>query len=147
MTNIEPLNCASPRCVLGQNHGGAHTEHTEPFVVNACAAQLHRLLTSPGPPCGAVATLNSADNVFTTLDSLLRAGAPLPSRWVLSGHDGDMEPITRVYDALSEALRETGESGETGPVFTALREACRHWRTLEGLLCAGSPLPEPWRRA
>ena len=144
MRNIEPLDCASPRCVLGRNHGGVHTEHTEPFVVNACAAQLHRLPTSPGPPCDAVATLNSADNVFTTLDSLLRAGAPLPSRWALSGHDGDVEPVTWVYDALSEALRETGE---TGPVFTALREACRHWRTLEGLLRAGSPLPEPWRCA
>lgn len=144
MTHIEPLDCASPRCVLGPNHEGAHTEHTEPFVVNACAAQLHGLPASPGLPCDAVATLNSADNVFTTLDSLLRAGAPLPSRWALSGHEGDMEAVTRVYDALSEALRETGE---TGPVFTALREACRHWRVLESLLCAGSPLPEPWRRA
>lgn len=144
MTDVEPLNCASPRCVLGPNHEGTHTEHTEPFVVNACAAQLHRLLTTPGLPCDAADTLSSADNVFTTLDSLLRAGAPLPSLWSLSGHDGDMEDVTRAYDALSEALRETGE---TCPVFTALREACRHWRKLEGLLRAGSALPEPWRRA
>lgn len=143
MTNIEPVGRGSPRCVLEPGHEGAHTEHTEPFMVNACVAQLHRLLATPGLVSDAACALGSADNVFTTLDSLLRAGAPLPSRWVLSGHDGDMEEITRVYDALSEALRETGE---TCPVFTALREACRHWRTLEGLLRNGSVLPEPWRR-
>ena len=81
MTNIEPVDCASPRCVLGHGHEGSHTAHTEPFVVNACAAQLRRLLASPGLPCDAVATLNSADNVFTTLDSLLRAGSSLPEPW------------------------------------------------------------------
>lgn len=140
--------CPSPRCVLTPGHTGVHADHPEPFVVNACAAQLHRLLTTPGLPGDAPANLASAQTVWETLDSLLHTGAPLPDRWATPRTGGPLEGVatTPAYDELCDTLDATPPGGGyTVNELPTLREACRWWRSLDTVLRAGGMLPAPWR--
>lgn len=118
---------------------------TYALPTEAMTAQVSHLLATPGLPARSVGTLRRADNAFGLLDALLRSGAPLPSYWHVDEHadDDEAERITRVYDSLSEALRETGGVADS---FAALRSACTQWKTLDAALRVRGPLPEPWQR-
>ncbi|USY19522.1 hypothetical protein NE857_30510 [Nocardiopsis exhalans] len=123
----------------------AQTTNGTVLPAEAMAAQVSRLLATPGLPPRAVATLRRADSAFGLLDALLRSGAPIPGCWRV---DSDAENykaryLTDVYDRLSEALREDGGAPHA---FAALRSACQEWKALDAALRAGSPLPEPWQR-
>ncbi|MGW5875356.1 hypothetical protein ACWFMI_02220 [Nocardiopsis terrae] len=116
------------------------SEHTD-----SLAHRLTRLLNEPGLAADAVTRLISADAVFGYLDDALRSGGDLPARWAARpgcGRSGFHE-VTDHYDALSEALRCTGE-----PVtcWRALARARDRWALLKAALASGSPLPEPWER-
>lgn len=142
--------CPVTNCALLKDHQGKHMdlqgrEWAGTLPTEAMAAQVSHLLTTPGLPARSVGTLRRADNAFGLLDALMRSGAPLPSYWHVDEHadDSDAEHVTHTYDALSEALRETGE---VAACFTALRAACAKWKALDAFLRVGAPLPEPWRR-
>ena len=122
-----------------------HTRNGAALSADAMAAQVSRLLATPGLPPRAVGTLRRTDSAFGLLDALMRSGAPVPGCWRV---DSDAEGykaryVTDVYDALSEALREDGGAPYA---FAALRSACQEWKSLDAALRAGAPLPEPWRR-
>lgn len=139
----EPASCTSPRCVLEAEHAGTHADHPEPFIVNGCVSQLGRLLATPGLPRDAAATLDTAASVWTTLDTLLRTGGPLPSRWV--ARSVGRGRATPVYESLCEALDTSPPGGGYSVLeFPTLRSACRAWGTMDAILCAGGALPEPW---
>ncbi|GAA1462974.1 hypothetical protein [Nocardiopsis exhalans] len=109
----------------------------------AMAAEVSRLLATPGLPGQSVAALRRADSAFDVLDGMLRNGAPVPLRWPVNGDAERHEPVTALYDAVSESLREVGGAARS---FVALRSACALWRRLDAALRAGAPLPEPWQR-
>lgn len=112
---------------------------------DALVEQLTRLLNDPSLPEDAVTRLISADAVFGHLDKELRSGGALPTPWNTRIGGGGLESpeVTDHYDALSEALRETGE-----PVTCrrALSRARQHWSLLRNALASGAPLPQPWQR-
>ena len=159
--------CPAHGCALLAGHGGKHmdldarewagtkgldmtTEEAQTtngtvLPAEAMADQVSRLLATPGLPARSVATLRRADGAFNLLDGLMRSGAPVPGRWRVTedAEDDAAEYVTRVYDALSESLREHGEFFEC---FAELRMACSLWRKLDTRLREGAPLPEPWRR-
>ena len=119
------------------------TQHTDTLITH-----LTRLLNDPGRPEEALTRLISADAIFGHLDKELRSGAALPTPWNTrtsdSGGGGGVQSaeVTDHYDALSEALRETGEA------FTcrrALSRARQRWALLRNALACGAPLPQPWQ--
>lgn len=107
-------------------------------------AEVSRLLAAPGFLGQSMATLRRADSAFNVLDGLLRSGASLPLRWPVNGNAERYEPMTVLYDSVSESLREVGIGAVQS--FIALRSACALWGEFDAALCAGSPLPEPWQR-
>lgn len=107
------------------------------------AAEVSRLLATPVVPEQSVVALRRTDSAFDVLDGLLRSGAPLPLHWSATGDTKRHAPVTALYDAVSESLREVGGIAQS---FAALRSACAQWRKLDAELRAGSPLPEPWQR-
>lgn len=114
--------------------------------VDVHAWRLRGLLATPGLLTQAVRCLNEADTTFTELDTALRHGAWLPSRWDASGNattEHDREHATDLYDRLSSALRETGHAAVC---LGALREAVCAWRALDAHLSGGGVLPSPWER-
>ncbi|WP_017589298.1 hypothetical protein [Nocardiopsis ganjiahuensis] len=118
-------------------------EHTE-----ALASRLTQILNDPELCADAVTRLVSAKAVFGYLDDALRSGDALPTRWSNRWTTGigaitDFHDVTDHYDALSEALRATGE-----PVtcWRALSTARDQWALLKAAMASGSPLPEPWQR-
>lgn len=138
---VEP--CPASGCALLAGHSGEHMEvdarewaRTKGFdttteqvqrdgaalPAEAMAAQVSRLLATPGFPPRAVATLRRADGAFNVLDGLMRNGAPLPGCWRVDedAEDDEAQHVTDVYDALSEALREDGGAPHS---FAALRSA------------------------
>ncbi|MGW8438698.1 hypothetical protein ACWGKS_26410 [Nocardiopsis sp. NPDC055879] len=144
---VTPEECASPRCILPSGHTGAHAEHPEPFVVNACAAQLASLLTAPGLLRDAAETLHKAATVWETLDTLIRTGGPLPSRWATPRVDSFLAGIdaTPLHSTLTESLDTSPPGGGYRVMpFTTLRAAVHTWDALDTVLCGGGALPEPW---
>lgn len=121
-----------------------HT-HREPADTGALARTLGHMLARPGPPARAATRLAHVDTAFGLLDALLRSGAPVPAYWIVDADAAahTLDSVTRVYDAVSEALRESG-----GPAAcaAALRAARGEWECLDSALCEGAPLPEPWAR-
>jgi hypothetical protein len=114
-------------------------EHTE-----ALAARLTQLLNDPETCADTVTRLISAKAVFGYLDDALRSGDDLPNRWsARNGHLCEFHEITDHYDALSEALRETGEHFTC---WRAIAKARDRWALLKAAMVSGSPLPEPWKR-
>lgn len=115
-------------------------EHTE-----ALAKRLTQLLNDPDLCSDAVTRLISAKAIFGYLDDALRSGDDLPNRWTtrLGCGISEFDEVTDHYDALSEALRATGE-----PVtcWRALSKARDRWALLKAAMVSGSPLPEPWER-
>lgn len=118
----------------------------EPADTGALARRLGRMLTRPGLAAYAVTRLGHVDTAFGIFDALLRSGAPVPAYWIVD--DGSaahtLDSVTCAYDAVSEALRETGG---VSVCAAALRAARRGWECLDSALCEGSPLPEPWSGA
>ncbi|WP_017606759.1 hypothetical protein [Nocardiopsis alkaliphila] len=115
------------------------SRHTDALV-----ERLTRLLNDPGRPEEAVTRLISADAVFDRLDRALRSGGDLPTPWDTRLGDGmETMEVTEHYDALSEALRETGE-----PLTCrrALSRARYRWASLRIAITSGAPLPQPWER-
>ncbi len=106
-------------------------------------AELSRLLATPGFLGQSVANLRRADSAFDVLDGLMREGAPLPFDWLVNGDVERHEPVTVLYDSVSESLREVGGVAQS---FVALRCAVADWRRLDVALRSGGPLPEPWQR-
>lgn len=80
--------------------------------------EVSRLLTTPGFLGQSVANLRRADSAFDVLDVLMRGGAPLPLRWSVNGDVERHEPVTALYDSVSESLREVGGVTQS---FVALR--------------------------
>jgi hypothetical protein len=107
------------------------------------AAEVSRLLATPVVPEQSVVALRRTDSAFDVLDGLMRSGAPLPLHWSGTGDPKRREPVTVLYDSVSEALREVGGAAQS---FVALRSACALWRRLDAELRSGAPLPEPWQR-
>lgn len=107
------------------------------------AAEVSRLMATPVVPEQSVVALRRTDSAFGVLDGLLRSGAPLPLHWSATGDTKRHEPVTALYDSVSEALREVGGAAQS---FAALRAACALWRRLDAALRSGAPLPEPWQR-
>ncbi|WP_239647866.1 gluzincin family metallopeptidase [Nocardiopsis ganjiahuensis] len=107
------------------------------------AAEVSRLLARPGFLGQSVADLRRADSAFDALDGLMRGGAPLPLHWPRSGDANLREPVTALYDSVSESLRVMGGAAQS---FVALRSACELLHKLDAELRAGAPLPEPWQR-
>ena len=91
----------------------------------------------PGP-------VAEVDAAFGCLDGLLRAGAPSPPVWkvVPQAAFSVHEEVTELYDVVSEALRERGNVAVSRQALCA---AGVGWGSLHEALCAGAPLPEPWR--
>ncbi|WP_216630881.1 hypothetical protein [Nocardiopsis coralli] len=118
------------------------------------------MLARPGLTPYAVRRLRYTDTAFGILDALLRSGAPVPEYWIVEADPEDpeayadagpdagggnhtLDSVTCTYDALSEALRETGG---VAACAAALRVAREEWECLDSALCEGAPLPEPWAR-
>ena len=117
--------------------------HRESAGTGALARTLGRMLARPGPSAHAVTRLDHVDTAFGILDALLRSGAPVPAYWVVDEESAahTLDSVTRTYDAVSEALRETGEAMVCA---SALLSARVEWERLDSALCEGAPLPEPW---
>lgn len=164
--SFEVAACPVNGCALLAGHSGEHMDldarewagakghdmttdegHTRGAALpaDAMAAQMSRLLATPGLPVRSVATLRRADGAFNVLDGLMRSGAALPRDWHVDedAEKDEAQYVTEVYDGLSEALREEGSIPQS---FAALRSACAHWKALNDALRIGAPLPEPWRR-
>lgn len=122
-----------------------HRIHREPADTGALARTLERMLARPGPPEHALTRLTHVDTAFGILDALLRSGAPVPPYWVVDDDSAahTLDSVTRTYDAVSEALRETGGAEAC---VRALRAARAEWGCLDSAMCEGAPLPEPWAR-
>ncbi|GAA1459305.1 hypothetical protein [Nocardiopsis exhalans] len=133
------------------NHGAQKLPGAEPgaevvspgLSADIMAAEVSRLMATPVVPEQSVVALRRTDSAFDVLDGLLRSGAPLPLHWRVNGDAKRREPVTALYDSVSEALREVGGAAQS---FAALRSACALWRRLDAELRSGSPLPEPWQR-
>ena len=112
---------------------------------DALADRLTRLLNESDLPADPVTRLISADAVFGRLDHLLRSGDDLPAPWGirLGGAGVECMEVTEHYDALSEALRETGGDAAC---WRALCRARDRWGMLRTAIAGGAPLPEPWER-
>ena len=106
-------------------------------------AEVSRLLATPGFLGQSVVTLRRADSAFDVLDGLMRGGVSLPSGWPVNCDAKRHEPVTVLYDSVSESLREVGGAV---PSFVALRRAVTDWREFDAALRSGGPLPEPWQR-
>ena len=128
--------CAAPEGV----HGGV------PVALRACVTflveEITEVLAHPGLPAYSVGVLNRVDAAFGCLDALLRAGVQPPALWTVTPQVVPLaqEEVTELYDAVSEALRETGD---VMVCRQALRTAGTEWKRLHEALCTGAPLPEP----
>ena len=121
------------------------THHQAPpnLPTDIMAAEVSRLLATPGFLGQSVANLRRADSAFDVLDGLMRGGAPLPSHWSVNRGTERHEPVTVLYDSVSESLREVGGATQS---FGGRRSACALWHELDSELRTWAPLPEPWQR-
>ena len=106
--------------------------------------EITQVLARPRMSAQVVETLSRVDAAFGCLDGLLRAGAPSPPVWkvVPQAALSVREEVTELYDVVSEALRERGGLAVSRQ---ALHAAGVGWGSLHEALCAGAPLPDPWR--
>lgn len=68
------------------------------------------MLARPGRPAQDVTRLDQVDTASGILDALLSSGALEPATWVVDDDSAahTLDSVMRTYDAVSEALRETG---------------------------------------
>ncbi|WP_017590758.1 hypothetical protein [Nocardiopsis ganjiahuensis] len=123
------------------NHGTVSGPLDRPADI--MVAEVSRLLAATVFLGQSVADLRRADSAFDVLDGLMRGGAPLPLHWSADGDAERHEPVTALYDSVSESLREVGGAAQS---FVALRRAVTEWGRLDAALRSGGPLPEPWQR-
>ena len=106
--------------------------------------EITQVLARPMMPAQEAETLSRVDAAFGCLDGLLRVGAPSPPVWkvVPQAAFSVHEEVTELYDVVSEALRERGNVAVSRQALCA---AGVGWGSLHEALCAGAPLPDPWR--
>ncbi|QVQ53782.1 hypothetical protein J4H86_08745 [Spiractinospora alimapuensis] len=144
-----PFTCVEWPCLLPQGHRAPHGGSPPPLSGVSGSHPQHlvmELATRLGTHGDPRDQLAHADAAFAELDSHMREGTPVPPCWrVADADEAAQDQITRAYDALSEALRETEFTVDA--CRAALDAASNAWDILNTALTKGSPLPQPWRRS